>query len=323
MGEKRTRVSLTALQKKEICRRASKANIQQKALAKEYGVSPQQVSDILKNKDQWLSIESETSAANFKRIRRVTFENIEEAMKIWVDNILSRDELNLSDGVLIEKAREFAIEFGISDRFLASTGWVKNFKRRNNLRSYKKRGEAGDVDKSSLPQHCEDIQSILINYDKKDIYNCDETALFWLMEPNRTLSHGPVQGRKKRKDRVSLLLTANATGDDKLPILFIHKYENPRPLRGINKDTLPVWYYWNVKAWMQRSIFKSYLQRLNLRMRLAKRKIILLMDNARCHEVDEEGLSNVRIYFLPPNTTSGLQPLDQGIIYSFKVNVLC
>jgi len=159
-------------------------------------------------------------------------------MKIWVDNILSRDELNLSDGVLIEKAREFAIEFGISDRFLASTGWVKNFKRRNNLRSYKKRGEAGDVDKSSLPQHCEDIQSILINYDKKDIYNCDETALFWLMEPNRTLSHRPVQGRKKRKDRVSLLLTTNATGDDKLPILFIHKYENPRPSCIYNMNKL-------------------------------------------------------------------------------------
>ena len=44
------------------------ANVQQKALAKEYGVSPQQISDILKNKNQWLSIESETSAANFKRI---------------------------------------------------------------------------------------------------------------------------------------------------------------------------------------------------------------------------------------------------------------
>ena len=65
MGEKRTRVSLTALQKKEICRRASKANIQQKALAKEYGVSPQQVSDILKNRDQWLSIESETTLKEY------------------------------------------------------------------------------------------------------------------------------------------------------------------------------------------------------------------------------------------------------------------
>ena len=45
----------------------------------------------------------------------------------------------------------------------------------------------------------EDIQSILIHYDKKDIYNCDETALFWLMEPNRTLSHGPVQGAMDAK----------------------------------------------------------------------------------------------------------------------------
>ena len=142
-------------------------------------------------------------------------------MKIWVDNISSRDKLNLSDGVLIEKARDFAIELGISDRFLASTRWAKKFKRRNHLSSYKKRGEAGDVDKSSLPQHREDIQSILMNFDKKDIYNCDETALFWLMEPNRTLSHGPVEGRKKRKDRVLLLLTTNATGDDKLPILSI------------------------------------------------------------------------------------------------------
>ena len=37
----------------------------------------QQVSDIFKNKDQWLSIESETSVTNFKRIRRVTYENIQ------------------------------------------------------------------------------------------------------------------------------------------------------------------------------------------------------------------------------------------------------
>jgi len=47
MGEKMTMVSLTALKKKEICKRASNANVQQKALAKEYGILPQQVSDIL------------------------------------------------------------------------------------------------------------------------------------------------------------------------------------------------------------------------------------------------------------------------------------
>jgi len=71
---------------------------------------------------------------------------------------------------------------------------------------------------------------------------------------------------------------------------------------------------------MQRSVFAHYLNRLNSIMRRADRHILLLMDNAKCHETENlETLSNVRVYFLPPNTTSYLQPIDQGIIYSLKV----
>jgi hypothetical protein len=29
------------------------------------------------------------------------------------------------------------------------------------------------------------------------------------------------------------MVTCNATGDEKLPLVFVHKYETPRPLRGI------------------------------------------------------------------------------------------
>ncbi|CAJ0905672.1 412_t:CDS:1, partial [Entrophospora sp. SA101] len=35
---------------------------------------------------------------------------------------------------------------------------------------------------------------------------------------------------------------------------------------------------------------------------------------------------NIRLHFLPPNTTAHLQPIDQGIIHSFKSNygkILC
>src|SRR6185369_10685240 len=35
---------------------------------------------------------------------------------------------------------------------------------------------------------------------------------------------------------------------------------------------------------------------------------------------DGEVLSNIRLHFLPPNTTAHLQPIDQGIIHSFKSN---
>ncbi|CAB5363872.1 unnamed protein product [Rhizophagus irregularis] len=49
------------------------------------------------------------------------------------------------------------------------------------------------------------------------------------------------------------------------------------------------------------------------------RHIILLIDNARCYKSENiNSLSNVKVHFLPPNTTSFLQPLDQGIIYSLK-----
>ena len=46
-------------------------------------------------------------------------------------------------------------------------------------------------------------------------------------------------------------------------------------------------------------------------------KVLLLLDNAPSHSTDLSH-PNVQIEFLPPNTTSLLQPLDQGIIAAFK-----
>ncbi len=54
--------------------------------------------------------------------------------------------------------------------------------------------------------------------------------------------------------------------------------------------------------------------------RMEDRKVLLLLDNFSAHECALESLElkNVRVEFLPPNTTSLCQPCDQGIIYALK-----
>jgi hypothetical protein len=144
------------------------------------------------------------------------------------------------------------------------------------------------------------LRQILKNYDPNGIFNCDETGLFWKMRPSRTISNAPVAGTKQSKDRVTVLLTCNATGTEKLRSLLIHKYENPRALKNINKSSLPVNYYWNPKSWMQSSIWNEYLKKFDSQMRIQGRHILLLVDNAPSHSLYENtNLTNIKIEFLP------------------------
>lgn len=68
---------------------------------------------------------------------------------------------------------------------------------------------------------------------------------------------------------------------------------------------------------MTQEVFRKIMKSFNNRMIREKRHVLLLLDNAAVHE---SGLllSNVKLQFLPPNTTSHTQPLDAGIIANFK-----
>ena len=100
--------------------------------------------------------------------------------------------------------------------------------------------------------------------------------------------------------------------------VVIGKSAKPRCFKNTNMQTLPVTYKAQNKAWMTSDIFLDWVKAFNERMRRQQRKVILFLDNAPAHPPATDDLANVKCIFLPANTTSVLQPLDQGIIAMVK-----
>jgi hypothetical protein len=134
---------------------------------------------------------------------------------------------------------------------------------------------------------------------------------------------------KESKDGITILLCANF----RLPLPFIHKYKTPHCLRNLNKENLPVDYYVQASAWMDTEIFvkwfkdtfvplvKEYLKSKNL-----EEKAALILDNAPCHPINLQSIDGlITCLFLPPNTTSLIQPMDQCVIsaYISKIGSVC
>ena len=216
-------------------------SLKNKDLAKEYDVSEGMICDILKAKDRWLAVDLNSYQASLRQERKLPFITIEEALALWVENALEANII-ISDSILSTKALEFAFLCN-EEKFKASAEWVDNFKKQHNLKQYNMHGEAASTPLQDLDTMRENLCETLKGYTPEDIFNCDETGLFWKIRPNHTISNGPVVGTKQSKDCVTVLLTCNATGSEKMCPLFIHKYQNPRALKNIDKNTLPVNYY--------------------------------------------------------------------------------
>ena len=99
--------------------------------------------------------------------------------------------------ILQQKSLELAKMLNINeDQLKFTNGWVWRFKQRNGLKKVHFSGEANSAPIETLPEECVRLHSLLAKYDKENIYNVDETGLFFRMEPNQTLSTSTIAGRK-------------------------------------------------------------------------------------------------------------------------------
>ena len=68
---------------------------------------------------------------------------------------------------------------------------------------------------------------------------------------------------------------------------------------------------------MDSTFFEEWVRELNNQFEKEIRKIALNINNCTAHP-EIGGLKAIDLFFLPPNTTSVLQPMDQGVIRSLK-----
>ena len=137
--------------------------------------------------------------------------------------------------------------------------------------------------------------------------------------PDKTFEFKDVKchGGKQSKDRLTALVCANMSGTDKLPMFVIGKSQNAPCFKNVK--SLPTEYVANKKAWMTSEIFTNWLHQIDKKMIKKKRSIVMIVDNCPAHP-HVKGLKSMKLVFLPPNTTSVTQPMDQGVIRNLKLH---
>ena len=83
---------------------------------------------------------------------------------------------------------------------------MSRFKTRYHITGQTIHGESGGIDQNFIEINRKKIKEFTQNYSPDDIYNADETALFFRLPPNKTLavSGSSVSGQKINKERLQI-----------------------------------------------------------------------------------------------------------------------
>ena len=130
----------------------------------------------------------------------------------------------------------------VLSKVMFSKGWIYRFQQRQGLKSRRTHGEADLVKTTATENGPHVLQAVTSLYDKKDIFNMDETVYFYCSIPGKTISKNRIPGRKKIKKLLTVAVTSNADGSTKIPLLFVDTAWQPRCFGGKSAEVLGIQY---------------------------------------------------------------------------------
>ncbi|KAG8237577.1 hypothetical protein J437_LFUL003301 [Ladona fulva] len=163
------------------------------AISKTFGIGKSTVGDIKNNKDSIMTLVHTTESGSKMRKTMKTADNVtlENAVYLW---FIQQQWLHvpISGEMTSEKALFFHRQMTESNEgFVASKGWLDRFKHHYGIRHLKITGEKLSSNGSAVePFRIELLLRVINekNLSSEQIYNADESGLFWRMLPDKTLA---------------------------------------------------------------------------------------------------------------------------------------
>lgn len=324
MSAKRKRVVITIEQKLEAVKRVENGELL-RTVAADLGVGISSVSVWVKSKSKLE--EYCAKMPNRKSMKPSEYEQVNEALFLWFSQAREKG-MPISGPILMEKAKLLAEMMGDSYKdFGASSGWLDRWKARYGVRKLNLCGKKMSADQDAVDVFKTEFEDLIQGYTKDQIFNADETGLNFKMLPNKSLAakaEMSAPGHKLSKERITVLACSNASGSFCLPLMCIGKSKKPRALKNINQSALPVLYRGQKNAWMSADLFTEWFHdyfvpnvEQFLESKGLPKKAILLIDNSATHPNNLKS-GDIEVRFFPPNVTSLVQPMDQGVTECFK-----
>ena len=156
-------------------------------------------------------------------VRDKVLVKMEKALNLWVED-MNRKRMPIDGNVLRQKAlslhedfKKESTEEKDTKQFTASEGWLHRFRNRHNLKNIKITGEAASAGEEAVATFPAELKKLIEEegYHPKQVFNCDETGLFWKKTPNRTYIHKRAKQASRFKawnDRLTLVLCGSTAG---------------------------------------------------------------------------------------------------------------
>ncbi|XP_063273847.1 tigger transposable element-derived protein 3-like isoform X2 [Prinia subflava] len=299
---RKERKELSLTEKVRVLEMLEGPKVSQSELAKRFGVSQPQICRIIKNRERILSEWHRNGDPERKRKREGKDAALEAALLRWVEGARAAD-LPVGRPLLQLRARHPA-----RPDPEPSGGWLARLGARHGLAGKKPPAEKGDAEQPTAEHWAGAVlPGLLRSYAPAEIFACGETAV---PLPGGSPGEGEGPG-----ERLTLLLCANASGSEKVPLRAVGDSPRPRCLRGVNLEQMPWSYRAGGPAGLTAPLFAEWLREFNEGMRRQGKSVLLLLAKHEAHPYLP--LSNVRMVFVPLAAALA-QPLDRGIATELK-----